>query len=157
MITKRTDSNGANLKDSRLKLLKKCLEHVDVNGIYQLNDHKGILTVVWEDKPTKNNISKVQSFWTAFCEDEIQNETKTTKQIYHDLYWYLKNKYPKSVELIDDEIHVDMSANLFNYVAQEFSDRQMEDEKLYKIVKKYSDNFYCEWQDSYSQVIQINL
>ena len=153
MIIKRTDSCGSDFNDSRLKLLKKCLTNVQVTGIYQLNDHKGNLTVVWEDEPSKENKNKVQSFWSAFCEDEIEHEVVTIERIYIDLFHYLNTKYPKCIEMIDEQIHVSHCTNLFDSMAQEFYGRQMEDEKLYKLVKKYSNNFYCEWYDNFSQVI----
>ena len=153
MITKRTDSGGVNFKDNRLKLLQKCVESVNVTGIYQLNDHKGFLTVVWEGNPTKENKYKIQAFWSAFCEDQIEHEILTIETIYRDLFQYLNTKYPKCVEMIDGQIHVSHRTNLFDSMAQEFYGKVMEDEKLYKLVKKYSNNFYCEWYDDFTQVI----
>ncbi|CAB4203999.1 hypothetical protein UFOVP1393_15 [uncultured Caudovirales phage] len=150
MITKRTDSQGADYKNTRLQLLSNCLEQMQVIGIYQLNDHKGNLTVVWENKIDNYSMTKVEEFWNAFSEYNVEHVIRNTNQIFNDLYLYLKSKYNDNISISNDEIYVSHRTNLFDSMQQEFYGRLMEDEKLYKLAKKYSDNFYCEWHDNFN-------
>lgn len=159
MITKRTDGSGASHNDLRLKLLSKCLDYVQVKGIYQLNDHKGILTVVWENKfLNKHDCEKVKLFWEAFCEYEIEHTVITTEGIYNDLYNELSSKYEGCCDrdLETNKIEVDCSSGLFDYDKYTFDSIDIKDMELSKIVKKFSDNFYCEWKDYNTQIISID-
>lgn len=158
MITKRTDSQGVDYKNSRLQLLSNCLEYMQVSGIYQLNDHKGCLTVIWENETNKYSLQKVEEFWNSFSESNIEHEIKSTKQIYNDLYNYLTSKFKGCCdrERITDIIEVDVCSKLFDYNKYHFYNIDISEMKLSKIVKKFSNNFYCEWKDSYTQIISID-
>lgn len=158
MITKRTDSQGADYKNTRLQLLSNCLEEMQVIGIYQLNDHKGNLTVVWENKIDNYSMTKVEEFWNAFSEYNVEHVIVSTKQIYNDLYNELTSKYLGSCDrqLETNIIQVDCSSGLFDYDKYHFYGVDIQDMKLSKIVKKFSNNFYCEWQDYNTQLISID-
>lgn len=158
MITKRTDSQGEDFKNTRLELLSKSLELMRVTGIYQLNDHKGDLTVVWENDINQYGIEKVESFWASFSEFNIEHTIKTTKEIYNDLYHKLTTKYPGCCdrELNTNVIEVDCSSGLFDYDKYHFYGMDIKEMKLSKIVKKFSNNFYCEWKDCNTQIISID-
>ena len=54
-------------------------------------------------------------------------------------------------------IVVNQFDNLFSYDKYEFYNVDIDSFKLSKIVKSYSEDFYCEWVDCFSQTISINI
>jgi hypothetical protein len=82
---------------------------------------------------------------------------------YFDLFMYLLELYPNKVKLNDDkvklnddnEIEVEETDELFNYDSTEFFNVDIDSFKLSKIVKSYSDFFYCQWKDCFTQKISI--
>jgi|Laugrespbdmm15sd_2_1035082.scaffolds.fasta_scaffold02326_3 hypothetical protein len=77
---------------------------------------------------------------------------------YQRLYNHLFVLYPKNVSLDEDGvIIVTEKGNLFNYDDTEFYGIDIESFELSKIVKRFSDDFYCEWETTYSQRISINI
>jgi hypothetical protein len=159
MKTKRTDGQGVDYKNTRLTLLANCLETMQVVGIYQLNDHKGDLTVVWENKIDDYSKEKVKDFWYAFSEYNIEHKIVTTQNIYDDLYNELTSKYLGSCDrnMNTNIIEVDVSSGLFDYDKYHFYGVDITEMKLSKIVKKYSSNFYCEWKNCNTQIISIDF
>jgi len=158
MILKRTDGQGVDHKNTRLQLLSNCLDYMQVNGIYQLNDHKGDLTVIWENSIDSYGAKKVDEFWSAFSEYNIEHKVVSTKEIYNDLYSELTGKYFGScdMESFTDIINVDCSAGLFDYDKYHFYGVDISEMELSKIVKKFSKNFYCEWKGYNTQIISID-
>ena len=77
---------------------------------------------------------------------------------YEKLYNHLKLLYPTKVSLDKDGfIIVDQHEDLFNYDATEFYGVDIDSFKLSKIAKRFSDDFYCEWNTKESQIISINI
>lgn len=77
---------------------------------------------------------------------------------YEKLYNHLMLLYPTKVRLDKDGfIIVDQHEDLFNYDATEFYGVDINSFKLSKIAKSFSDDFYCEWETAYSQMISINI
>lgn len=68
----RTDGGGENFTDERLRTIRKMLEYYEIKNIYQLHDHKGLLTVTWESKPTERQVEIVKDAWLFFGEDFIE-------------------------------------------------------------------------------------
>lgn len=77
---------------------------------------------------------------------------------YQKLYNHLKLLYPTKVSLDKDGfIIVYQHEDLFNYDATEFYGVDIDSFKLSKIAKRFSDDFYCQWETAYSQIISINI
>jgi hypothetical protein len=68
----RTDGGGESFTNERLRTIRKMLEYYEIKNIYLLHDHKGLLTVVWESNPTKEQIKIVKDAWSFFGEDFIE-------------------------------------------------------------------------------------
>ena len=68
----RTDGGGESFTNERLRTIRKMLEYYEIKNIYLLHDHKGLLTVVWESNPTKEQIKIVKDAWLFFGEDFIE-------------------------------------------------------------------------------------
>jgi len=76
---------------------------------------------------------------------------------YLELFNYLLGLYPKNVVMNKDGlILVNAIDDLFSYDATEFYGVNIDSFKLSKIVKSYSELFYCEWNDCFSQIISID-
>ncbi len=77
---------------------------------------------------------------------------------YFDLFMYLLELYPNNVSVNDDsQILVEETDNLFSYGDTEFYGVDIDSFKLSQIVKSYSQDFYCEWNNCFSQIISINI
>ena len=77
MKTLRTDGGGENFADERLKIVRSTLIYLGINKIYLLHDHKGLLTVVWEEFPTIFEKQKVLEIWETLAEYEIEHKLIT--------------------------------------------------------------------------------
>jgi len=76
---------------------------------------------------------------------------------YLELFNYLLGLYPKNVVMNKDGlILVNAIDDLFSYDATEFYSVNIDSFKLSQIVKSYSQDFYCEWNDCFSQIISID-
>jgi len=75
MILLRTDGGGSSNYDERLKVVEKYLKYVYKdelqNKIFKLHDHKGCLSVYWLIKPSKQDITHLESIWNACCEYDL--------------------------------------------------------------------------------------
>jgi hypothetical protein len=70
----RTDGGGGNHADERLKLVRSFLNYYSINKIYLLHDHKGLLTVIWEESPTEFEKTKVSDIWEIMGECYIEHK-----------------------------------------------------------------------------------
>ena len=70
----RTDGGGENLTDERLIIIRKMLYFFDIKNVTKLHDHKGLLTVFWNEKPNKWSVNKITEIWACFCEDYIEHK-----------------------------------------------------------------------------------
>ena len=77
----RTDSGGENFTNERLQMIRKMLGYFEIKNIYLLHDHKGILTVTWEEEPTQNEKLKVEQAWQFFNEFNIEHRIIIFKQL----------------------------------------------------------------------------
>jgi hypothetical protein len=77
----RTDGGGENFTNERLRTLRKMLIQVDINNIYLLHDHKGILTVVWHSLPNAYDKQKVEIAWAFLNEYEIEHKIVTFENL----------------------------------------------------------------------------
>jgi len=77
----RTDGGGESFTNERLRTLRKMLIQVDINNIYLLHDHKGILTVVWDSSPNDYEKVKVKEAWSFLNEYEIEHQIVTFKNL----------------------------------------------------------------------------
>jgi hypothetical protein len=77
----RTDSGGENYTDERLRTLRKMLLHFEIKNIYLLHDHKGILTVIWDSEPNKQDLKKIEEAWEFFHEDQVYHKLVTFKEL----------------------------------------------------------------------------
>jgi hypothetical protein len=77
----RTDGGGESFTDERLRTLRKMLIQVDINNIYLLHDHKGILTVIWDSIPNDYDKTKVTDAWEFLNEYEIEHKIVTFKDL----------------------------------------------------------------------------
>ncbi len=75
---------------------------------------------------------------------------------YLELFNHLLALYPNNVEMVNEQIIVHQIDNLFNYDETEFYNVDIESFKLSKIVKSFSELFYCEWATYNSQIVSIN-
>jgi hypothetical protein len=73
----RTDGGGESHTDERLRTLRKMLLNFEIDNIYLLHDHKGLLTVVWENVPNNKSKHKVEQAWEYFHEYEIEHKLIT--------------------------------------------------------------------------------
>ena len=77
---------------------------------------------------------------------------------YLQLFNHLFSLYPNNVKMDENGfIVVNQFDNLFSYDEYEFYNVDIDSFKLSKIVKSYSEDFYCEWVDCFSQSISINI
>ena len=82
MKTLRTDGGGENFADARLSILRKLLIYWEIKKIDKLHDHKGILTVYWNEMPNEFEQNKVKSIWAdTFYEYEIYHKLVTYQKI----------------------------------------------------------------------------
>jgi hypothetical protein len=77
----RTDGGGESFTNERLRTLRKMLIQVDINNIYLLHDHKGILTVVWHSLPNPYDKQKVEIAWAFLNEYEIEHKIVTFENL----------------------------------------------------------------------------
>jgi hypothetical protein len=77
----RTDGGGESFTNERLRTLRKMLIQVDINNIYLLHDHKGILTVVWDSIPDDYDKAKVEDAWSFLNEYEIEHQIVTFENL----------------------------------------------------------------------------
>ena len=77
----RTDGGGESFTDERLRTIRKMLEYYENKNIYLLHDHKGLLTIVWESKPTETQLSIVKNAWEFFDEDYIEHKLVEFKDL----------------------------------------------------------------------------
>lgn len=73
----RTDSGGESYTNDRLRTLRKMLMYFEITNIYMLHDHKGMLTVIWESEPKKEDLKKVTEAWEFFHEYEVYHKLVT--------------------------------------------------------------------------------
>jgi hypothetical protein len=73
----RTDGGGESHTNERLRTLRKMLLNFEIKNIYLLHDHKGLLTVIWENKPDEKTKQKVADAWEYFHEYEIEHKLLT--------------------------------------------------------------------------------
>jgi hypothetical protein len=72
----RTESGGRFTENERLEKIRVMLMQVDFyeNEILELHDHKGILTVYWMVKPSKEQKKLLKYIWHNFNEYEIYHK-----------------------------------------------------------------------------------
>jgi hypothetical protein len=73
----RTDGGGEFFADERLKIVRSTLIYWGINKIYLLHDHKGLLTVIWEETPTIFEKQKALEIWESLAENEIEHKLIT--------------------------------------------------------------------------------
>ena len=73
----RTDGGGESFTNERLRTLRKMLIQFEIKNIYMLHDHKGVLTVIWNSKPSDLELKKVKVAWEFFHEYEIEHKLVT--------------------------------------------------------------------------------
>ena len=73
----RTDGGGESFTNERLRTLRKMLIQFEIKNIYMLHDHKGMLTVIWDSKPSDLELKKVKEAWEFFHEYEIEHKLVT--------------------------------------------------------------------------------
>jgi hypothetical protein len=71
----RTDSGGTYKNDVRIKIVKKIIKHMGIEGINKINDHKGTLFVHWAFIPSENDKLKCEEIWNVFNEYNIEHIT----------------------------------------------------------------------------------
>ena len=54
----RTDGGGESFTNERLRTLRKMLIQFEIKNIYMLHDHKGMLNVIWDSKPSDLELKK---------------------------------------------------------------------------------------------------
>lgn len=77
----RTDGGGENFADERLRTIRKMLMYYEIKNIYLLHDHKGLLTVVWESKPSDDQLEITKTAWLFFDEDQIEHKLVEFKSL----------------------------------------------------------------------------
>lgn len=70
----RTDGGGESFTNERLQLARKMLFYYEIKNIYLLHDHKGQLCVIWENKPSKEELEIVSKCWNFFEEGDIEHK-----------------------------------------------------------------------------------
>lgn len=73
----RTDGGGATTENKRLEILRDFLIYHEIFHVNLLHDHKGLLVVVWEKKPSDNDKELISNVWQMFSEFEIEHKLIT--------------------------------------------------------------------------------
>lgn len=74
MKVRRTCGGGENFTDERLKVIRSVLNHLGLSdAIYELHDHKGLLSVYWKIIPKDYDIQKINDVWGIFEEHYIHH------------------------------------------------------------------------------------
>lgn len=153
----RTDGGGSSKNDKRLLILKDVIEFFNIKGVEELHDHKGNLKVTWAVKPSGGDKEIIKDFWNAFNEYEIEHvliRQSSIEEIYNNLYTDLLKYYGESgIKLKDGTIYVDCSTSLFNWMSYEFYGIQLDEMPISNIVKIFSDQFYCEFENTTTVII----
>jgi len=80
MIILRTDGGGVNFADERLKLLREMVNFHKFK-VFKLHDHKGLLTVTWEEEPEDYEKKMIEHAWEFLSEEHVSHEVIYYKSI----------------------------------------------------------------------------
>lgn len=76
MITIRTDGSGSCYNNERLIRVSEILDSIPFNTpILKITDHKGKLSVLWDETPENEETDIVKGVWFLFNEYEIEHKT----------------------------------------------------------------------------------